>query len=222
MVERNTHVALLLDPEQNVHHVMLLVDGATTAPVWAIIVDPPLAVAHEDVVHEPEHLLEVPLRLAAPRQHPHEPRRREQVAEVEQRRRVLPCLDHLQERGAVGQPVAQDGAHGGVGDEHLQPLVHVDGLRQGRQRRDQASRLVLADVPERLHAPRAQQLRHEDPPQQAPVVAVGREDDSLPVPRQLLDARAARPLREGGVVALQHLRHGLSGGHHDGRALADP
>jgi hypothetical protein len=48
---------------------------------------------------------------------------------------------------------------------------------RGCRRRDEAGCLVLPDVPERLDSTGAEQLRHEDPTELPPVLAVGREDD---------------------------------------------
>ena len=53
------------------------------------------------------------------------------------------------------------------------------------------------------------------------MVAVGREDDPHPVPRvELVDARAARALLEGGVA--EDLPRVAGGGDDDELALADP
>jgi hypothetical protein len=190
---RNSHGAILLDPQQHVDHVLLAASASSR---------PPLLVVLEDIVHEPDRLSPVLLRLVAPWQHSHELRRREEVAEVKDGREVQRPLHHLQERGSIGQPVAEDGAHRRVGDELPDPLADVDWLAGGRgrrQRRDEAGRLVLADATEHVDALRAEELRDEDPPEQPPVVAVGREDDPHPVPRvRLVDAGNARALLEAG------------------------
>ena len=58
MGERNSHGAILLDPQQHDDHVLLAAVAASSRP--------PLLVVPEDIVHEPDRLPPVLLRLAAP------------------------------------------------------------------------------------------------------------------------------------------------------------
>jgi hypothetical protein len=181
----------------------------------------------EDTVEDPKHLIHLPLCLAAPRKHLQQPRGREEVAEVKDRRELGDLLQRLEDRSSVGQqqPVAQHGAHGRGGDELGDQVAHVDDdLTRwgGRQRRDETGRLVLPDAPVRVDASWAQQLRHDDPAEQLPVLAVGSQGEAQPAPVHLVEAWAARPLLKGGAVVSEDLPRDLRGGDDQDHVLADP
>ena len=147
---------------------------------------------------------------------PGEPRRREEVDEVEpghELERRFQLRDVLVPHRA---PVADGAPHQDVVRQDLDPLADVHG---GRRRRrggpDQARRLFLPDGAEGEHGLGAQQLRDAEPPELLPVAAAaGREGDVPAAVGEDAHGRVERPVGEDGVVGLQDLPRRLGGGDH--------
>ena len=76
------------------------------------------------------------------------------------------------------------------------------------------SNILLPDAAEGPDAARGEELEHADPPELAPQVAVGGEDDVAAAVGEHGQRRRQAPARERGVVGLHHLPGGLGRGHH--------
>ncbi len=167
--ERHLEAPILLNPEKHIDEVLVVVHGAG---------GPPLLVLPQSALYQLEVLAVVRLRAARrAADEAGQPRRWEQVAEAEPGCDLDPLGKALQEFVPPLEPVTNDGAHRGVGDERRDPLADVHGLAGLRRRDggDEAADLVLPDAAERLDAAGAEELHHGDLAELPPQRAVGRE-----------------------------------------------
>ncbi|BAS85151.1 Os03g0595050, partial [Oryza sativa Japonica Group] len=213
------HAAVLLQPEQDAEEVVLAVAVVLACSALA-----------DDVVHDGAHspvaLLGLPERAAEPAR---QRRRRVQVGQVEPAGEPDGDLELAEELVAPRAPAPDGGAHDGVvhhaghhvadGDHSAAAAAYGALFGDGA---DEARRLVLADVAQRLHAARAEELEHADPPELAPQVAVGGEEDVPAAAGE--DGERGRHVAAGEarVVRLEHLPGRLRRRHDERRHGAEP
>ncbi|BAS85146.1 Os03g0594250 [Oryza sativa Japonica Group] len=219
--EGTLHIAVPLQSEEYAEEVFLAV-----------------AVLPDDVVHDGHQAPIAPLRLPHRAAEPaRQPRRRVQVGQVEPAGEPHRLVELAHELVAPRRPGADGGSHDGVVHRAGDQLADVDngcaaaGGALGGDGADEARRLVLAPVAERLDAARAEELVHADPPELAPQVAVGGEEDVAAAAAEDGQGRREVAAGEGGVVRLEHLpgglgrrhderRHGTEAEHHERAVLA--
>ncbi|KAF7111916.1 hypothetical protein CFC21_111871 [Triticum aestivum] len=181
----------------------------------------PRAFLLDDAVHEPGHLPDRRLHLARrPAERAREARRRKQVGETEPSGHPDTLAKARQEGFAVRDPVANHGAHYGVGDIRGDEGADVhsgSGRRLHGHGRNEGGRLGLTRPSERPNPRRAEKLRGAELADTAPVVAVRREGDAEAVSSERNSGVRPRPRGEGDVVGLHDLhRRGRRRGHNDG------
>ncbi|BAS98817.1 Os06g0642250 [Oryza sativa Japonica Group] len=214
------HATFSLDPQEHVEQVLLIFPGGSV-----------FLVLRDNGVQEREHLLAVPPH---PARHPAddhgEARRRVQVRQARRHEQLDPSLEHRQELVPVLAPPPDHGAHRRVGGVGRHQLAEVHRLRRrgcrrrGRRHRpEQPVDLLLADGPEGIDAPGAEQLDGADLAELPPRLAVGREDDPLGALGEDEAHHAGDGARrEGEVVRLHDVARGVRGGGDDDGELAEP
>ncbi|BAS98806.1 Os06g0641066, partial [Oryza sativa Japonica Group] len=222
-VDRELQPALLLYPQQHVQKVLAVavaVTGAAAAatrPLHVLLDD-----AVEDAVHGVVALLGLPHGAA---EAAGEARRRPQVRRVEPGRQLDGALQLAEEHVAVLAPVANHGAHRGLGHERGQrrPQLHGAPGRGRRGHRPQhGGHLLLTDGAEGGDAARGEELRDGDLPELAPAAPVRREDDAAAAAGEHAHGGAQRPRRERRVVRPHHLPRRVPRRHHQRGHLAEP
>ncbi|WVZ67352.1 hypothetical protein U9M48_016441 [Paspalum notatum var. saurae] len=209
--------------KKNTHQVLVTI---TASGVCASL--PPVPVLVDGTVDELADLaVEFPVLAEGAADGAQEPGRREHVAEARPGLDASqPLLQDLQELVPPAEPLAQDGAQHGVGDERGHPRADVHSRpgaaapALGGDGGHQPSGLVLADGAQGPDARRAEQLHGAHLAEVAPPAAVGGEGDAQSLVRRGPHAQAHGPRREHGVVRLEHLARRVAGRDHHGRDLA--
>ena len=137
-----------------------------------------------------------------------------EVEGAEQLRHGFHQLLRLVGDGGVARHHPDDG---GVGEaDELAGDVHGVAPRRRRPHgAEQLRQAAAADVPQLLDGARAQHLGDAQPPEEAPVAAVGREGEAGGAVGEEAGQHRDRPARDGGVVVADQLPGDVGGAGHD-------